>query len=173
MTLSTILANCAVLAQGIDALDHHGEAMFREPASAGPHFRHILDHYRCFLRGLPTGRIDYDERDRDPVLENDPAQARAALAAVSRELSELEPVARDHRILVHVATSADGDSPADWASSTVKRELLFLQSHTVHHFALIALLVRGAGIDLGEDFGVAPSTLAHRKATLACAPSAG
>ncbi|HUL69709.1 MAG TPA: hypothetical protein VLT17_05640 [Gemmatimonadales bacterium] len=173
MTLSTIPANCAVLAQGIDALDRHGEALFRAPASTGPHFRHILDHYRCFLRGLPSGRIDYDARDRDPMLETDPAQTRAALAEVSRELSELEPVQRDHRILVHVATSADEDSAADWASSTIKRELLFLQSHTVHHFALIALLARTAGIELGEDFGVAPSTLAHRKRTLACAPSAG
>jgi len=173
MTLLTIPANCAVLAQGIDALDRHGEALFRAPAPIGPQFRHIVDHYRCFLRGLPSGRIDYDARDRDPLLENDAAQTRAALAEVSRELSELEPVQRDHRILVHVATTADDDSAADWASSTVKRELLFLQSHTVHHFALIALLARTAGIELGEDFGVAPSTLAYRKRTLACAPSAG
>jgi len=173
MTLSTIPANCAVLAQGIDALDRHGEALFRAPASIGAQFRHIVDHYRCFLRGLPSGRIDYDARDRDPLLENDPAQTRAALAEVSRELSELEPVQRDHRILVHVATTADEDSAADWASSTVKRELVFLQSHTVHHFALIALLARTALIELAEDFGVAPSTLAHRKRALACAPSAG
>jgi hypothetical protein len=34
----------------------------------------------------------------------------------------------------------------------------------VHHYALIKLLLEGSGVDLGVEFGVAPSTLAHQRA---------
>jgi hypothetical protein len=47
--------------------------------------------------------------------------------------------------------------------------LQFLLSHTVHHFALMALILRAQGADPGDDFGVAPSTLEHRRAALASA----
>ena len=43
------------------------------------------------------------------------------------------------------------------------RELLFLISHTVHHFALIAFMLRSFGIEPGDKFGVAPSTLRYRQ----------
>ena len=50
-----------------------------------------------------------------------------------------------------------------WASSTIERELQFLASHTVHHFTVIALLLRLDGVEVDADFGVAPSTLHHRR----------
>jgi hypothetical protein len=37
---------------------------------------------------------------------------------------------------------------------------LFLQSHAVHHQALIALLARAQGIDVPATFGMAPSSVA-------------
>jgi hypothetical protein len=45
--------------------------------------------------------------------------------------------------------------------STLGRELLFVSSHTVHHFALVAHYCKTAGVDLGADFGKAPATMAH------------
>jgi hypothetical protein len=63
-----------------------------------------------------------------------------------------------------------GAGPAGpWSRSTAARELQFLVSHTVHHYALIAFILRANGIDPGADFGVAPSTLAHRKSQQSCA----
>ena len=44
------------------------------------------------------------------------------------------------------------------------RELAFVLSHTVHHNALIRVMVKLLGADVPADFGYAPSTLAHRKA---------
>jgi hypothetical protein len=52
------------------------------------------------------------------------------------------------------------DSP-HWAVTSLERELQFLLSHTVHHFALVALLLRAQGFEVSADFGVAPSTLAY------------
>ncbi|NIP97468.1 MAG: hypothetical protein GWO24_30170, partial [Akkermansiaceae bacterium] len=42
------------------------------------------------------------------------------------------------------------------------RELQFLVSHTVHHFAMIGGICRALGVALEDDFGVAPSTIRHR-----------
>jgi hypothetical protein len=39
-----------------------------------------------------------------------------------------------------------------------------LCSHAVHHFALIAMILRAHGIDVDPKFGVAPSTLRDRAA---------
>jgi hypothetical protein len=41
------------------------------------------------------------------------------------------------------------------------RELQFLLSHTVHHYALMALILRLQGFNPAAEFGVAPSTLQH------------
>jgi hypothetical protein len=43
---------------------------------------------------------------------------------------------------------------------TLVRELLFLSSHTVYHFALLAPHCRAAGIEPKPDFGKAPTTRA-------------
>jgi hypothetical protein len=43
----------------------------------------------------------------------------------------------------------------------VARELQFLQSHTVHHYAVIHLMLLQQGIRPDPEFGVAPSTLRH------------
>ncbi len=57
---------------------------------------------------------------------------------------------------------APGEEPSSaWNRSSVGRELRFLASHTVHHYALIAALLRQRGVDPGESFGVAPATAAH------------
>ena len=47
--------------------------------------------------------------------------------------------------------------------TTLGRELLFLSSHTVHHFAPLGQYCRNAGVELGHDFGKAPATMAFEQ----------
>jgi hypothetical protein len=47
--------------------------------------------------------------------------------------------------------------------STLGRELLFLSSHTVHHFALLGNYCKAAGVEMGADFGKAPATVAFER----------
>ena len=65
-----------------------------------------------------------------------------------------------------------GGGPADvpWTASSLDRELQSLISHTVHHYALIAMLLRVSGRQPAADFGVAPSTLRYWEESRACAP---
>jgi hypothetical protein len=68
-----------------------------------------------------------------------------------------------------VRTEDDGVDLAVWCNSSVLRELEFLQSHAVHHYSLIAALLRLHGIEPDAEFGVAPSTLKYWKEEAACA----
>jgi len=60
-----------------------------------------------------------------------------------------------------MAGTKEDDDGSPWSESTVKRELQYLQAHTIHHYALIALILRIQGITPHDEFGVAPSTLRH------------
>jgi hypothetical protein len=57
------------------------------------------------------------------------------------------------------------------APSSLCRELAFLGSHTVHHFALLLEHCHQQGVSVPEGFGKAPATRAHERASqpLACA----
>ncbi|MCZ6727289.1 MAG: hypothetical protein O7A98_08020 [Acidobacteria bacterium] len=147
----------------LERLRHAGErACIGE---VGPHFRHCIDFYDCFLAGLEPRRIDYDARDRSAAVESAPEPALAALHRIRGRLDELGEEEGELRVRADVVTEQ-----ATWTRSTVNRELLFLLSHTIHHYALIALLLRQGGIDVPTDFGFAPSTLEHQKRQTECAP---
>jgi uncharacterized damage-inducible protein DinB len=177
--MNTLVAcNCALLRQGSDALDAGAGGLYRpdpvtgQRPSIGAHFRHVLDHYLAFLQGLEQGRIDYDQRERDPEIEADLRVARATTGRIAAALQALAPTTLQAPILVNVAVATESRGDPSWEPSTVQRELAFLLSHTVHHYALISLHARRHGVELGEDFGVAPSTLEYRARPLTGASSA-
>jgi hypothetical protein len=70
--------------------------------------------------------------------------------------------------------SEESAAGALWQSSALGRELVVLLSHTIPHYALIAVLLRARGSEPPAAFGVAPSTLAHwQEERTACAPRPG
>lgn len=166
MSLPVVEQNLHFLRQGAVLLrrlddDTYARTTSDRPRAAGvgPHFRHCLDFYRCFLRDLDKGRIDYDLRDRQPELESSVEATQIAIESIAIELTAIDSDQGSREILIH-HDEFPGEQPAtSWQRSTVARELRFLASHTVHHFALIAHLVRQQGIEPGEEFGIAPATL--------------
>lgn len=157
--------NRILLCQGIALLEGLSDRLYSEPvrgwAPVGAQYRHVLEHYQSFLRGLPVGRVDYDDRPRDLRLECSRSDALEASRACLAGIDALER-ATDHEIRVQMDSGAGSELP-DWRSSSAGRELQFLASHTVHHFALIKLLLEGSAV-LDDDFGMAPSTIVHRRA---------
>ncbi|MDQ7087907.1 MAG: hypothetical protein Q9Q13_08655 [Acidobacteriota bacterium] len=165
------------LRQGRALLEGLSGELYRRPLLGGPsgsvggQFRHCIDYYRCLLRDLDSGRIDYDRRQRDPALENEPAAAIAALRALEDELAAIDAGPVRHRLEVKADRYGDGaELRGEWILSSLEREMLFLLSHTVHHFALIALMLRQLGVEVDRAFGVAPSTLQHWGDAAPCAP---
>lgn len=150
--------NLAVLDEGRAVLAQLREAARDETiARVGPHFRHCIDFYDCFLAGLPSGRVDYDARARAARIEASPRTAASELERIRQALQALTSADLD-RDLDIVADTMPAHAPT---RSTVRRELAFLLSHTIHHYALIAMLLRQDGVKAPAEFGFAPSTLAH------------
>jgi len=130
-------------------------------AAIGPHLRHCLDHFRCLLDGLGTGRVDYDARARDAELERDPGRFCRALGAIASELDRLDTQTLDRPLVVQ-QTAAPGRPPAATASS-LGRELVFLSSHVIHHLEIMRRILQGFGLELPEPVALAFSTAAHRE----------
>jgi uncharacterized damage-inducible protein DinB len=158
--------NLAVIAQLIELLPRLDDRAYTQrPAhgsAIGSHVRHVLDFYLRFLGGVPHGRIDYDQRERDPLVEQQRAYAIDKFTLVAEQLAAL-PTQDSTPLLVRLDSSLAPEIAEAWGASTVRRELQFLISHSVHHYALIALLLRLQGFDPPASFGVAPSTLAYWK----------
>lgn len=160
MTRSLIEANLTFLRQASDLLERMTPELYRtgngELSPVGSHLRHILDHYQSLISGAPSGRVDYDDRKRNSRLERDPDAAAKAVAEVMAALSNLATGGNVQVKMNH------GGSTTEWSQSSVERELQFLVSHTVHHFALMKAVLQRSNVPLNADFGVAPSTLAYR-----------
>ena len=174
--------NAQVLEQGLALLrrlaDHSsGERLYATapPALAhngpGSHLRHIHDLYLCFLRDRGECRVDYDRRERDERFERDPVHAARAIERTLAELRALPEPALFGELAVKM--DADPADPEPFVPSTVERELVFLLSHTIHHYALMALILRAQDFECDAEFGVAPATLEYWKRSGVCAPSLG
>jgi uncharacterized damage-inducible protein DinB len=127
-------------------------------SSIGQHLRHCVDHVESFLQGLQDGKIDYDLRIRGSESETNPEAAARRIDESVKQLRHLRP---DESSVVMVKLDC-GEVGDPWRHSTVGRELQFLVSHLVHHFAIIAIMCRTQGIEPQHEFGIAPSTLRHR-----------
>ena len=137
----------------------------------GSHLRHIHDLYLCFLRDRTGGAIDYDRRDRDERFERDPAYAAKTICGTMKRLSALTEADLEGEVSVRMdADPADQDA---FQASTFERELTSLLSHTIHHYALVALILRAQDFQCEPEFGVAPATLDYWKRSGVCAPSLG
>jgi uncharacterized damage-inducible protein DinB len=162
---ATVPALVAVLHQLEDLLDALTDEQYtRKPvgvvsSNVGGHVRHCLDHIDTLLSALEHGSIDYDQRQRGTEIETSRV---AALAAVRRQMNELRlfPANSANWPLRLTAIVSSALPPVE-ADTSVGRELTFVLSHTIHHNALIGVMVKTLGVALPPVFGYAPSTIAH------------
>jgi len=161
--MNTLLAaNISCLQQGIDLLGRMPVEFYARKcpdvfnSSIGGHIRHNLDHYIAFVQGEPTGSIDYDARQREPGIEEDPLLAIEAMKVIREGLVGMA----NHNLDGALRIRMDDGGDSTWSQTTLRRELQFLLSHTIHHYALVVSIATRYGIsDFPAGFGIAPSTL--------------
>ena len=160
----------ACLKQGIQLLEALTPEQYLRPhancyhSTIGGHLRHNLDHFLCFRVGVESGKIDYDARTREEFLETDPKYASRKMQDLVEFFGALQGKDLDRSLEIKMDSGASHPENGPWSKSSLRRELQFLISHTIHHYAFIATLCSEDGSNLPENFGVAPSTLRFRNA---------
>jgi hypothetical protein len=160
-----IATNIRWLRQALRLLERLDDSVYSStapgfaPHRVGAHLRHILEFYQCFLDGLDGSHIDYDSRQRDESIERSQHMASIAIRSIVHALGTR---AEQERIVWVRMEDAEASGVSNcFMESSVSRELQVLSSHTVHHFALIAMTLRAQGVLIDPDFGMAPSTLRY------------
>lgn len=154
--LSTLLDDLASVVASLDIEAYTARPVPRASGSIGEHVRHCLDHVASLLAAQSSAPLSYDHRARGTAVERDPAEALRRIMRLKAALERRPLGSIEEPILVQARTSTSLD-PATMFS-TVGREVAFVVSHTIHHQALISVLLELLGQAAPDRFGYAPST---------------
>jgi hypothetical protein len=124
-------------------------------SSAGAHMRHILDHYLALKDGLSQGFINYNKRNRYSNVESCPQTALLQWQDVEKWLIEVSLLDADMPLIV-VCEASVNKTQNTQTKSTLARELVFVSSHAVHHFSLLAVINSLLGNKDEINFRIAP-----------------
>lgn len=128
--------------------------------SAGAHMRHVIDHYLALMQGHDNGLVDYNTRHRFSDVETDPEVALAAWDEIAQWLENV-CVGQTNKPLQIVSEMSIQHTEFATVDTTFDRELVFVSSHAIHHFSLLAVIRSLQGQDSPEHFGVAPATVTY------------
>lgn len=158
--LAQLMTQLGDLVQGLDETQYNAKPESTRCGAIGGHVRHVLDHLVAWLGGVDTGVVNYDDRQRETDIETDPVAALHAIKHHTARLAEVGDEALADNVRVMTSMTSCG-SLVELPSSHA-RELAFVFSHTIHHNAIIGTIARALSVDLPDNFGTAPSTIAYR-----------
>ena len=124
--------------------------------SIGEHVRHCLDHVSALLAADSSITLSYDRRQRGTTVETDPTEAVRQILQLKCGIEAWSTRSMDETIRVTSMISPSGGAVTGW--STLGRELAFVVSHTIHHQAIIGVLLAIHGHTVPDRFGHSPST---------------
>jgi hypothetical protein len=134
-------------------------------STIGEHTRHIIEFFQCIEKQAQTGIINYDKRERNALIQQDPKQAEFAIEQVIHFVNST-----DEKIILTLEACYDASSDdTDLMATNMKREITYALEHAIHHMALIKIGIFQTGIPvmLDNDFGIAVSTIKYKQT---CAP---
>ena len=124
----------------------------------GQHVRHIIELYQCLEKGYDAGVVNYEKRKRDVAIETNKDFASSLLLEIHSGLGK-----PNKELVLEASYDELAENPIN-ISTNYFREIAYNLEHTIHHMALIRVGINEiTSITLPEDFGVASSTVKHRK----------
>jgi len=122
-------------------------------SSIGNHTRHIIELLQCLVNGYSNGEVDYVNRKRNLLLEQEVNLAKSIL-------SELH----DNVSLPNKQLRMAVDTEGAYIYSNSDREIVYNTEHIIHHLALIkvALIEMGLSDLTSDEFGMAYATIRYR-----------
>lgn len=126
-------------------------------ATVGGHTRHVIELFQCVLGGYETGVVNYDSRKRNTALEQQKILASATIDVILNSLK------KQNKQLILEAAFCEFDT-IQHIHTNYYREIIYNLEHTIHHMALIRIAIYEiSSVELPTSFGVAASTLQHKK----------
>lgn len=155
------LSEIRVLCERLSPKDFAHPLEILSGSSLGQHIRHIVELYQAVEKSDISGKINYDQRERNPLIETCPQTAALEI----RKLSDfLQGVTQDKSLVLIGDFGKNEDSPIQIKTSLF-REFAYNLEHAIHHQALIKIGI--IHLDLvhliDSDFGVAPATVRFRR----------
>lgn len=144
----------------LDQVSYNYKAIPYIQSSIGEHFRHIIDLYLAIINEPKIGVVDYDHRRRGALIETQLQTGIDEIVKVESWLNSLNEQDLDKSILILSEASTSSQQVCE-VPSTLRRELLFVASHTIHHFALIKVITVHCNVDTNEHLGYAPATATY------------
>jgi hypothetical protein len=165
------IASNAILNQLSDLLHQVKDEDFCRPvktlgqSTIGQHLRHTLEFFICLEQGFEQGRVNYDKRQHDKLIETDRFLALHTIQKIKEFILACQA---DQPLQLEVGYHQDTEETIVVASNFF-RELIYNIEHAVHHMAImkIGVLEVAPYVLLPPDFGVAVSTIRHKKSETA------
>ena len=127
-------------------------------ATIGQHVRHVIELFQCLNKGYETGTVNYEKRKRDVNIETNRNFAISLLPDIYNSLDK-----HDKELMLESNYDELSDDLVS-IKTNYYREIVYNLEHTVHHMALIRVGIHEvSAIELPEGFGIASSTIKHRK----------
>jgi uncharacterized damage-inducible protein DinB len=153
--LAVRLGELADLLEMIDDDDYVFRPPGRLSGSVGAHVRHVIDHARAVVDHDAPAALSYDCRTRQTPVEERRSLGMALLRRAAERVAELGArSAGDLSLEVQIAR----DGPTVRVASSLERELIFVLQHTIHHQAIVALVLAARSCPVPPGFGYAPAT---------------
>ena len=153
-----------VFVQLNDSLNQLSTEQYNQPiavlsnASIGQHIRHIAELFVSLQQGYEYGTVNYEKRKRNIRIETDKDFAADLLKKIYADLE------KENKLLLLEASYDESNDETVFIETNYYREIAYNLEHTVHHMALIRVGINAiATIKLPDSFGVAASTVKHRK----------
>jgi len=127
--------------------------------SIGAHIRHVLDHVRVIVERPMQRTVTYDRRQRDTAVEHSRQEGVSALRRTAHRLRAAMDAQHDEMLILEALV--ERGQPPIAVTTSLARELVFALQHTIHHQAIIAVLLHEIGVSTPTQFGYAPSTPAN------------
>ncbi|MGB1206543.1 MAG: DinB family protein [Chitinophagales bacterium] len=156
-----IFENIKLYLAAIDAEKYTQPLEVFSDSTIGQHTRHIVEFFQCLVEQCQCSQIiDYDKRQRNKRIETDPTYTIQVLEDLLQKI-EKQPLEQ----MLYLEVDYCENHAADTIPTSFKRELVYTIEHAIHHLAMvkIGLKILMPTFILPSDFGVASSTIKHRK----------
>lgn len=104
--------------------------------------------------------VNYNKRNRYASVESCPQTALQEWQKVEPWLQKISQLDADMPLTVACETSIHKTQNTQ-TQSTLARELVFVSSHAIHHFSLLAVMNAPLGHKDKVHFGIAPNTATY------------